>query len=324
TADLRAHAQQHLPEYMVPSAFVALPALPLNANGKVDRKALPAPDASAVRHNQYVAPSTPTETTLAEVFAQVLGVERVGVQDNFFELGGHSLLATRVVARIRAALDVELSVRAFFEAPTVAALVKQVQAADSTSRLPALTRVPREGALPLSFAQQRLWFLDQLQPGSVLYSMPMALRLSGALELSALQRAFDELVRRHESLRTTFQSEGGEPQQVIHPATAQQLPVVDLATLSPEQRDSECRRLATEDAARPFNLSAGPLLRAQVLRLGPTEHVLLLNMHHSVSDGWSMSVLVREMAALYEAFRQGRPSPLPELPVQYADYAVWQ
>ncbi|MFP2934789.1 condensation domain-containing protein, partial [Pyxidicoccus sp. 3LG] len=250
SADLRIHAQQHLPEYMVPSAFVALPALPLNTSGKVDRKALPAPDASAVRHSPYVAPSTPTETALAEVFSRVLGVERVGAQDNFFELGGHSLLATQVVAFIRAALGVELTVRAFFEAPTVAALARRVQATDSSSRLPALARAPRDGVLPLSFAQQRLWFLDQLQPGSVLYSMPLALRLSGDLELSALQRAFDELVRRHESLRTTFQAEGGKPRQVIHPATARELPVVDLGALPPEQRDSECRRLATEDAAR--------------------------------------------------------------------------
>ncbi|MFP2933020.1 amino acid adenylation domain-containing protein, partial [Pyxidicoccus sp. 3LG] len=324
TADLRAHAQQHLPEYMVPSAFVALPALPLNANGKVDRKALPAPDASAVRHNQYVAPSTPTETTLAEVFAQVLGVERVGAQDHFFELGGHSLLATRVVARIRAALGVELSVRAFFEAPTVAALAEHLQTATSRSSLPPLTRVRGEDRVPMSFAQQRLWFLDQLQPGQALYNMSSALRLSGTLEPGAFQHAIDELVRRHESLRTTFHAEGGEPFQLIHPATRGQLQVVDLSALPEEQRQSEAMRIAIEDARQPFDLSRGPLLRTTLLKLEPTEHVLLLCMHHSISDGWSMGVLVREVTSLYEAFRHGRSSPLPELPVQYADYSVWQ
>ncbi|MBZ4423386.1 condensation domain-containing protein, partial [Myxococcus sp. RHSTA-1-4] len=323
TSAVRAFVAKQLPEYMVPSAVVELSALPLNANGKVDRKALPAPDLSA-RREQYVAPRTPTEQTLAELFAQVLGVERVGVHDDFFDLGGHSLLATQLVTRVNSALHVGLGVRALFEAPTVAGLAQSIQSATSASHLPALTRALRDGPLPLSFAQQRLWFIDQLQPGLALYNMPMVLRLSGPLELPALHRAYEALVLRHEVLRTTFQSEGGEPRQLIHPAPLQSLLVVDLSGVPSGEREVEVRRRAAEDAARPFDLATGPLVRATVLKLEPGEHVLLLNMHHSISDGWSMGVLVRELTALYEAFRQGQPSPLPELPVQYADYAVWQ
>ncbi|MFP2934233.1 condensation domain-containing protein, partial [Pyxidicoccus sp. 3LG] len=322
---LRAHLKQHLPEYMVPAAFVALPALPLNANGKVDRKALPAPDVSAEQVNAYVAPSTPTEQTLANLYAQLLGVRRVGTQDSFFELGGHSLLATRLAARIRTTFGVELPLRVLFEAPTVAGLAERLEGAMmSGTRLPALTKARGDGPVPLSFAQQRLWFLDQLQPGQALYNMPSALRLTGLVESAAFQRAFDELVRRHESLRTTFHVEGGEPFQFIHPATSGLLQYMDLSALPPEQRQAEALRIATEDARRPFDLAAGPLLRVALVKLEPTEHVLLLNMHHSISDGWSMGVLVREVVTLYEAFRRGLPSPLPELPVQYADYSVWQ
>ncbi|NMO14244.1 non-ribosomal peptide synthase/polyketide synthase [Pyxidicoccus fallax] len=321
--ELRAHVQSKLPEYMVPSAVVHLGALPLTTHGKVDRKALPAPDVQVTKRGQYVAPRTPAETTLTGIFAQVLGVSRVGVHDNFFELGGHSLLATQVIARVRAAFRTELPLRALFEAPTAATLAERLQAPTAT-RVPTLVRADRSSAIPLSFSQQRLWFLDQLHPGQALYNIPLALRLSGSLEPSALQRAFDELVRRHESLRTTFRAEGGEPRQVIHPATAWRLPVVELDTLPPAQRQPEASRILTEEAYRPFDLSAGPLMRALLLKLEPAEYVLLVNMHHGISDGWSTGVLVRELAALYDAFRQGRASPLPELPVQYADYAVWQ
>ncbi|MCY1023460.1 non-ribosomal peptide synthase/polyketide synthase [Pyxidicoccus sp. MSG2] len=327
TAALRSTLLRKLPEYMVPSAFVALEALPLNTHGKVDRKALPAPDTSTASVTAFVAPRTPTEEALASIWAEALRLQKVSVEEDFFALGGHSLLATQVVSRVRKAFSVELPVRALFEAPTIAALAPRIDSAWRARdgvQLPPLVPVPRTSPLPLSFAQQRLWLIDQLQPGSHAYNIPTALRLEGTLELSALQRAFEALVLRHEALRTTFQSEGDEPRQVIHPTALQPMQVVDLSALPSEQQEARARRLATEDALRPFDLAAGPLLRATVLKLAPGEHVLLLCMHHSISDGWSMGVLVRELAALYEAFLHNQPSPLPQLPVQYADYAVWQ
>jgi amino acid adenylation domain-containing protein len=323
-AELRAFLKEQLPEYMVPAAFVALEALPLTSNGKVDRRALPAPDAS-LQAATYEAPATPTEERLAALWAEVLRVEKVGRHDDFFALGGHSLLATQVVARVRKAFEVELSVRALFEAPALAALALRVGQAAPATALPPLRPAPRDEApLPLSFAQQRLWFLDQLQPGSPTYNIPFALRLDGVLDVSALQRAFEELVHRHEALRTTFHSEADQPSQRIHAIPSLPLEMVDLTGLPDAQRLAEARRLATEDALRPFHLATGPLLRVTLLRLGTHQHVLLVCMHHIVSDGWSTGVLVREVTALYEAFQQGRPSPLPALPVQYADYALWQ
>ncbi|MGZ3461589.1 MAG: condensation domain-containing protein, partial [Archangium sp.] len=322
---LRAFLAQRLPEFMRPSAFVALERLPLTSNAKVDRKALPAPDSS--RHLPYTPPATPTEERLAALWAQVLRVPQVSRDDDFFSLGGHSLLATQVMARLPGTFGVELPLRTLFEAPTVQGFAARLEAAaqaSGSSRLPPLVPAPRSGPLPLSFAQQRLWFLDQLEPESPLYNLPAAIRLEGTLDLAALRHGFQELVRRHESLRTTFRSEAGQPLQVISPSLSLPLEVVDLSGLPCEQREAELRRLAQEDAQRPFNLSTGPLLRTHLLRLSDSEHVLLLNLHHIISDGWSTGVLVRELAALYEAHLQGNSAPLPELMVQYADYAVWQ
>ncbi|MCY1047041.1 amino acid adenylation domain-containing protein [Corallococcus sp. bb12-1] len=320
---LRAFLKQRLPEYMVPATFVTLATLPLTANGKVDRKALPAPEAGLARREHHVAPRTTTERQLAELWAQVLRIERIGRKDHFFELGGHSLLATQVVSRVRATFGVELPLRALFEAPVLEQLALRVEQAPSTQALPALVATPRTNtSLPLSFAQQRLWLIEQLQPGGSAYNIPSALRLDGALNVGALEQAFTELVRRHEALRTTLHEEAGTPVQHIHPPTPFRLPVVDLG--AHEAAETEARRLALEEAGTPFDLVRGPLLRASLLRLSERQHVLLLNLHHVISDGWSSGVLVREVSALYEAFRQGRPSPLPELPLQYADYAVWQ
>ncbi|REG13822.1 AMP-binding enzyme, partial [Archangium gephyra] len=322
---LRASLAQRLPEFMRPSAFVALESLPLTSNAKVDRKALPAPDSA--RNQPYTPPATPTEERLAALWAQVLRVSQVGRDDDFFSLGGHSLLATQVMARLHATFGVELPLRTLFEAPSLRAFAARLEAAtlaSAASRLPPLVPAPRSGPLPLSFAQQRLWFLDQLEPDSPLYNLPAAIRLEGTLDLAALRHGFQELVRRHESLRTTFRSEAGQPLQVIAPSVSFPLEVVDLSSLPSEQREAEALRLAQEDAQRPFNLSTGPLLRTHLLRLSESEHVLLLNMHHIISDGWSSGVLVRELAAHYEAHLQGKPSVLPELPVQYADYALWQ
>ena len=321
---LRAFAKQRLPGYMVPSVFIPLEALPLTPNGKVDRKALPAPEGSRVEEARpYVAPRTPTEERIAATWGALLGVERVGIHDDFFELGGHSLLATQVISRVRTELGVELPLRALFEAPTVEAFAKRIEMQERSDSLP-LTRVPREGALPLSFAQQRLWFLDQFQPGDASYNLAAAIRMEGALDVESLRRAFEELVRRHEALRTTFSTHQGSPQQLIHPPHAWSLSAVDLTAMPAQERETQARELALQDAQRPFSLSTGPLLRTQLVKLGDREHLLLLCMHHIVSDGWSIGVLVREVAALYEAFLQGQSSPLPELPVQYADYAAWQ
>ncbi|HEX7242173.1 MAG TPA: amino acid adenylation domain-containing protein, partial [Longimicrobiaceae bacterium] len=313
-AELRAWARRRLPEHMVPGAFVPLEALPLTASGKVDRRALPESGA-AEAGEAYVAPRTPTEEILAGIWADVLRRDRVGAADDFFALGGHSLLATRVVSRVREAFGVELPLRALFEAPTVAALVERVGAGAAT-QAPPLVPVPRDGSpLPLSFAQQRLWFIDRLQPGSPAYNMPFPLRVRGGLEVRALERALTEIVRRHESLRTGIVVEDGEPVQRVDPARPVRLPTVDLGGV---EASRELERLAAEEAARPFDLAAGRPLRATVVRLGEEDAAVLFTMHHVASDGWSIGVFVREVSALYEGAR------LPELPVQYADYAVWQ
>jgi amino acid adenylation domain-containing protein len=322
---LRAHLRQGLPEYMVPRAIVALDRLPLNANGKVDRKALPVPGYAAGA-DRYVAPRTPVEEVLAGTWAEVLRLDRVGVEESFFDLGGHSLLATRLVSRVREVFGVEVPLRALFEGPTVAELAGRVEEMRRAELpvLPPVVPAGRTGALPLSLAQERLWFLDRLEPGSAVYNVPMARRLGGALDEAALERALGEIVRRHEALRTVFAEVGGSPVQVIAPFGGFALPVEDLSGSSDADREAAVRRRAREEAARPFDLAAGPLFRAALLRLGQEEHVLLLSMHHIVSDGWSMGVLYRELSALYAAYREGRESPLAELAVQYADYAVWQ
>ncbi|HEX9937525.1 MAG TPA: amino acid adenylation domain-containing protein, partial [Longimicrobium sp.] len=322
---LREHLLRELPEHMVPSAFVFLDALPLTPNGKLDRKALPAPD-FAPAQERYVAPRTPAEEVLAGIWADVLRLERVGVEESFFELGGHSLLATRVVSRVREVLAVELPLRALFEGPTVAEMARAVEEMRRAGLpvLPPVVRVDRDRPLPLSFAQERLWFLDRLDPGSATYNIPAAWRLGGALDAAALERALGEIVRRHESLRTAFREVDGGAVQVVAPFAGFALPVDDLSGLHATEREAEVRRRAREDAARPFDLAEGPLVRATLLRVAPEEHVLLLCIHHVVSDGWSSGVLLRELSALYAAYRDGGDSPLAELPVQYADYAVWQ
>ncbi|MBZ4336727.1 condensation domain-containing protein, partial [Corallococcus sp. AS-1-12] len=324
TDDLKGWLKQHLPEYMVPSALLVLEALPLNTNGKVDRKALPAPVGSELAAH-YVAPRTPTEEQLAALFTQVLHVERVGIHDDFFALGGHSLLATQLVSRVRTTFRRELPLRALFEAPTVAALARRIDSEGTSAPSIPLRRAAARGASePLSFAQQRLWLLDQLQPGDASYNLPTALQLSGHLDVESLRRAFESLVQRHEALRTTFHEHQGQPTQRIHAPVEWTLPRVDLSSLPEVQRKEESRRLADEEARRPFDLARGPLLRSTLVRLEENEHLLLVTMHHIVSDGWSMGVLVREMVAFYEAFTSGTAPALPPLPVQYADFATWQ
>jgi amino acid adenylation domain-containing protein len=328
-ASLRAHLGQSLPHYMVPSAFILLPALPMTPTGKVDRKALPSPQsARSDKAGGFVAPRDPVEEQVAAIWMQVLGVERVGIHDNFFELGGHSLRATQVVAQIWQAFQIKLPLSTLFEAPTLAELARRIDAvrpSGPAAQPPPLMSVPRAAAMPLSFAQQRLWFLDQLLPGNPSYNIPCAFRLTGELRADVLAKALGELLRRHEVLRTTFPLVDGQPVQVISPAGAHQLPLVDLGHLPEGERETAARRLAEAEAEQPFDLARGPVFRAKLLRLGAQDHRLLLTLHHIAADGWwSLEVFTRELSALYEALATGRPSPLPELPIQYADYGMWQ
>ncbi|HEU4507795.1 MAG TPA: amino acid adenylation domain-containing protein [Pyrinomonadaceae bacterium] len=322
---LRQALRAKLPEYMVPSAIVILEQLPLTPSGKVNRRALPAPE--RIFEAEYEAPRTPTEELLCGLWASVLRVSRVGINDNFFELGGHSLLATQLMSRVCEAFGVELPLRELFAWPTVAGLAEKVEVrlrGGMRAKASTLVPVSRDRELPLSHAQQRLWFLDQLEPGTATYNLSGALRLKGRLDVESLRQTFNEVLRRHESLRTTFPAVNGQPVQVIAQAAQLQLPVMDLSDLRDEQREKEARRIAQAEAAEPFDLSTGPLVRVQLLRLAAEDHVMVFTLHHIISDGWSTAIMVREVAALYEAYLAGRESPLPELGIQYADYAVWQ
>ena len=323
-ADLRQRLRQTLPEYMVPQYFTELASLPLTPNGKVDRKRLPDFEkGTGDDHVALVEPRTPTELQVATIFAELLQVAPVDAHSNFFDLGGHSLLAIRLMSRLSATFKVELPLQTLFEVPTVAELAKRVdESLGFSASLPALRPAARIGSLPSSFAQQRLWFLDQLESGGAVYNIPVAYRLSGPLDAAALQQSLTEIVRRHEVLRTRFASEDGTPVQVISPAMDLPCPLMDV-TDSVDPEDA-LQRLVNEEARRPFDVAKGPLIRARLLRVAADDHVLTITMHHIVSDGWSLEVFFKELRALYDAFRHGQPSPLPELPVQFADYAVWQ
>ena len=330
TADrLRSFLADRLPEYMVPSVLVLLDSLPLSPNGKIDRKALPEPEQTREGLKvAYVAPRTPAEERLAVIWTDLLGIERLGVEDNFFELGGHSLLATRLVSRLREAFQINVPLRNVFEAPTVAALARRLETLSPRDgqavEAAVIPRVPRDRRLPLSFAQERLWFLAQLAPASAAYNVHIAFLLEGDLNVTAFADAIGEITRRHEVLRTTYEVLDGEPGQVIAPWRPATLALSDLSGLSVAQREAESQRMAAAEALQPFDLRRGPLLRTSLLRLSPREHAFLCTLHHTVCDGWSMGILVRELMASYRAMVEGKPSPLPALTIQYADYAAWQ
>jgi amino acid adenylation domain-containing protein len=323
---LRDYLKQEVPDYMVPQAIAVLAKFPLTPNGKIDRQALPEPQAA---QRTSIAPRNETEQKIAEIWAEVLrrDLPSISIDDNFFDLGGHSLMATQVVSRIRRGLSVELPLRTLFEHATISALAREAQkiAGIEQGEVLALKRVSREEPLPLSFAQQRLWVLDRIEPDNPLYNIPRAFQLKGLLDIPSLTRALNEIVRRHESLRTTFATgNNGEPVQVISASSQLDVPIINLTEFAEPERESSAREFAIREEQTPFNLSTGPLVRARILKLGADEHILLLTMHHIVSDAWSASIFFQELEALYEAFTQGRPSPLPELALQYADYAAWQ
>jgi amino acid adenylation domain-containing protein len=331
-SELRDFLRRSLPDYMIPAAFVELQALPVTSNGKLDRRALPAPRwdrAAPGRENEEAAgtaPRTATEKTLAALWRDLLGVERVSAGDSFFELGGHSLLATQLVARVREAFGIEMPLRAVFQAPSLAEMAAWIDGslAPDLEGVPALRRIPRTGLLPLSASQLRQWFLVQLEPESVDFNLPVTLRLTGTLDVPSLAAALREIVRRHEALRTTFAAVGGRPAASVAPHADLPLPIVDLRPLPAAARETEIRRLTAAESDRPFDLTAGPLLRTVLLRAAVDDHVLAATVHHIAFDGFSLGVFLNELAALYEAFAAGRPSPLPEVPLQYADYAAWQ
>ena len=338
--DARAAIKADLPDYMMPAAFIALDALPLTPNGKVDRSALPAPSADLLMGEEYVAPRNEQEEKMAGIWQSILGLEKVGVKSDFFELGGHSLLATQCMSRIRDVFGVDLPVKALFTASTIEDLVKKLDAGEELSSLvpPPVEVIPRDQDLPLSFAQQRLWFLNQFETGdseyniSTSYNMPAAIRIQGNLDTKILKKAFQKLVERHESLRTSFLIDDGRATQVIREPSDWFMDIRDIGNLEYEEREAEIIRLARDEATRSFDLILGPinkarrirLMRTRLLKTGEQEHVLLLTMHHIISDGWSLGILIDEIAELYSALKEGREANVPELKVQYADYAQWQ
>jgi amino acid adenylation domain-containing protein/non-ribosomal peptide synthase protein (TIGR01720 family) len=331
-AELAAFLRRKLPEHMVPATILTLSELPRTASGKLDRKALPEPvraggAGAAGAAGANGAPLLPLEQLVATLWEDLLGVERVGGEHDFFELGGHSLLAMQMASRLRETCGVEIPIAALFAHSTVAALAGVLAAelgAGRRSPLPPLVPAPRDRALPLSFAQQRLWFMELLEPGTTAYHILLFLRFEGDLDRSALAYGLEQLVRRHESLRTRFAMVAGEPVQVIAAPAPLSLPVIDLGALPPARRDAELARLADDEAARPFDLEHGPLLRLRLLATAASQHALFFALHHIAGDGWSMGLLAQELVAIYRARLNRQPMPLPELPLQYADFALWQ
>ncbi len=320
---LRVFLREKLPDYMMPAAFVILDRFPLTDNGKLDRKALPAPErARPPVSAKFEPPRDPAELALARIWTEVLGLDRVGVNDNFFELGGHSLLATQVVSRVRDVFKIEMSLQNFFANPTIAECVGNLPAYEPDASLP--LQKSAATTAPQSVGQQRLWFTEQLVPGTAVFNVPAALHLTRDADLQALELSLKEIGRRHEALRTIFHMVDGQPVQTILPELDWSFPIIELGFVPMANREAELRRQINHEAQVPFDLEHGPLWRARLLKYGADEKVLLLTMHHIIADGWSWKVFFTELGRIYEAFVQGKPSPLPELPIQYADFAVWQ
>jgi amino acid adenylation domain-containing protein len=326
-SDLLEYIRERLPEYMLPSAWCFMERLPMTANGKVDRHALKELKVSFGDKDgkERERSRTPVEEILCGIWEHVLKIGQARAEDDFFAMGGHSLLATQVISRIQKAFGIDLPLRVLFENPTVQRLAKVIeQRLHSRQEFPAIMPVPRERPIALSYTQQRLWFMVQLAPGATSYNVPAAVRIQGALSPEMLEKSLQEIVRRHEALRTRFVLVDGEPYQVIESEAALALPVVNLDDMPPRRRQSEAKYLAQEEARKPFDLASCPLARAQLLRFSENEHILLLTMHHIISDAWSISILIRELSAIYNGHLAGAAAILPELPVQYADFSVWQ
>ncbi|PSB00557.1 condensation domain-containing protein, partial [Merismopedia glauca] len=325
---LREYLQQKLPEYAIPSQLAVLDSLPLTPNGKIDRKALKSiqitiPNLKSNIQNRL----NPIQEMLSGIWTQILGREQLGIEDNFFELGGHSLLATQVISRAREVFQVEIPLRCLFETPTISALALAIQNQMELApvlQAPPLVKLWQEGEIPLSFAQQRLWFLSQLAPDGSIYNDPVAVRIRGKLDISALEQTINEIARRHEVLRTSFIAVNGEPVQRISATVTIPLPIIDLRETPATEREAIALQLAQREAGKAFDLTSAPLVRTTLIQLEETEYLLLFTLHHIVSDGWSMGVLLEELSALYPAFKAKETSPLPELPIQYTDFAVWQ
>jgi amino acid adenylation domain-containing protein len=326
--ELRPYLAERLPEAMLPSAFVELEKLPRTLNGKVDRKALPALESvRAEKEAGEFTPRNPVEEIVAGIWREVLRLPTVGLRSNFFNLGGHSLLATQVILRVRNTLQVELPVRSLFEAPTVEQFSQQVQAQinEGVPSAPVpIEPAPRDRELQLSFAQQRMWFQEKLTPGTTAFHIPLAARFKGRLNVAALEQTFDEIVRRHENLRTSFPIKEGEPVQLIAPPSRLSIQSVDLSRLHESVREDASRRVAAASFARPFDLQTGPLARVVLIRHDVDDYTVFCTLHHLISDGWSKGVLIKEISSLYTSFSQGEPSALPELAIQYADFAAWE
>jgi amino acid adenylation domain-containing protein len=331
-SQLRSFLQSQLPEYMLPVAFVFLDALPLNPNGKIDRQVLPAPDiASLSLETNYVPPRNTTEATLAAIWSKVLGIEQVGIHNNFFELGGHSLLATKVISRVRQVCGVEIGLQSLFAHPTIAEfaqVIDQQQTGGITLHSQVITQLAKRELIPLSFAQQRVWFLEQLEPDGAAYIITDTQRLQGQLHIDVLQQSLDAIVAHHEALRTTFiAANDGSPIQVINLPRPVELKIIDLRSPQPTQPSNsgqQAQQILSQEAQRPFNLTSDLMLRATLIQIAAEESILMLAMHHIASDGWSIGILWQQLAAVYTAFLQGKPNPLAKLPIQYADFAVWQ
>ncbi len=325
-SELRTFLKNRLPMYMVPSAFVFLDAMPLTPNGKVNRRALLKPDISSIQlGTNLVPPSNPTEEVVANIWSDILGTEKLGIHDNFFELGGHSLLATRIISRLNQSFSTDLSLQHIFESPTIAGMAGVLTTMSrKTQKYQAISPRENRGTAPLSFFQDNLYFFDKLEPNSFVYNMPEACHLQGDLNIDALQQSVDAIVDHHEILRTNYSSDNNTPIQVITPSRAVELQVIDLQKYANENQDKQIQRLLEQESQRPFDLASDSMLRVCLLKLAPQEHILLLVMHHIASDGWSIGVFWRHLTQLYTAFSQGQQNPLTPLPIQYADYAIWQ
>jgi len=321
--ELRAYLHERLPKHTVPSFIVPLAQLPLTPNGKIDRKLLPAPDESDDRNEDVASPRTVVEATVARVWSQLLNRREISINDDFFALGGHSLLAVQVVSRLQEEFQIELPIRSLFENSTIATLAEVIENARQIAQ-PPIVPVPRTGPLPVSFAQQRLWLLDQIAPDTSAYNILGGMHMRGDLDVNAFEHALNAVTQRHEILRTRFSSIDGRPVQIVGQSHPIKPALVDLRGLPAEQRETKLHEFAKDELNRPFNLAQGPLMRVGLVRLSDDEHVALVTMHHIISDGWSMGVFVNEFVTLYKSFRNHEPANLPSLPVQYADFSYWQ